>query len=105
MNPSQILYPWSKEVAKHFPAFSKPQAFVLAAFSLGIARAGRCTLARVAERLFWLGKADTVERRLQRFLSNSKVTLEEGCRALAAWVLSSLVFTGKTLVLLVDETS
>jgi hypothetical protein len=92
-------------VANAFTSLSKPQARVLAAFSLGIARAQHCTLARVAERLFWLGKADTVERRLQRFLSNPHLGLEAGCRSLATWVLSSPLFAGRTLVLLVDETS
>lgn len=105
MYPTQILYSWTKAVAKAFHCLSKPQTLVLAAFSFGIARARSCTLARVAERLFWLGKADTVERRLQRFLDNAAITLEEGCRSLAGWVLSSPLFAGSTVVLLVDETS
>ncbi len=100
-----LLYPWSRKVAKAFAHLSKPQSFILAAFSFGIARAQRCTLARVAEGLCSLGKADTVERRLQRFLANPHIGLEEGCQCLARWVLSRLVFGGKTLVLLVDETS
>ncbi len=100
-----LLYSWSKKVAKAFSHFSKPQSFLLAACSFGIIRAQRCTLGRIAERLCSLGKADTVERRLQRFLANPKIGLEQGCRCLAGWVLSSLVFGGKTLVLLVDETS
>jgi hypothetical protein len=105
MHQPILIYPWAKKVAKAFASLSKPQSFVLAAFSFGIVRAQRCTLARIAEWLCSLGKADTVERRLQRFLANSNIGLEEGCRCLAGWVLSSLVFTGKTLVLLVDETS
>jgi hypothetical protein len=105
MHQAMLLYPWFKKVAKAFADLSKPQSFLLAAFSFGIVRAQRCTLARIAERLCSLGKADTVERRLQRFLANPKISLEEGCRCLAGWVLSSLVFGGKTLVLLVDETS
>jgi Transposase DDE domain len=105
MNPIEVLYSWSKTIAKSFTFLSKPQAYVLAAFSLGIVQAGRCTLARVAERLFWMGKADTVERRLQRFLGNQKISLQDSCRGLAAWVLSSLVFGTGTLVLLVDETA
>ncbi len=68
MTSTRILYHWTKEVAKHFISLSKPQASVLALFSFGLARAGCCTLNRVAQALPWVGKVDTVERRLQRFL-------------------------------------
>jgi hypothetical protein len=52
-----------------------------------------------------VGKVDTLERRLQRFLGNAHVDWEAGCHNLAGWVLSSLIFAGQTLVLLVDETA
>lgn len=103
MNSAKVLYHWSNKVAKYFTALTKPEALVLSAFSFGIALAGSCTLARVAEKLGFLAKADTVERRLQRFLGNDKVQLQPGCDNLAGWVLSSLIFAGRTLVLLVDE--
>jgi hypothetical protein len=105
MIPIKKFYHWSKSVAKYFTHLAKPQASVLAGFSLGLALVRSCTLARIAEGLACLGKADTVERRLQRFLSNDKIDWQEGCKSLANWVLSSLVFSGQTLVLLVDETS
>lgn len=88
-----------------FTSLSKPEARGLALFSFGVARAQRCTLTKVAEQLERVGKVDTVERRLQRFLSNPRVNWQLGCQNLAGWVLSSLAFAGRTLVLLVDETA
>jgi DDE family transposase len=105
MTSAKILYHWTKAVGKHFVPLSKPQASVLALFSLGVARAGSCVLNRVAQALPWIGKLDTVERRLQRFLANPRIHLEPGCVSLARWVLSSLSFASNTLVLLVDETA
>src|SRR5437763_4599344 len=105
MSPAKVLYHWSRKVANTFPVFSKPASDVLATFSYGLARAQRCTLTKAAEELYWVGKVDTLERRFQRFLSNSNIDWQLGCQNLASWVLSSLVFAGNTLVLLVDETS
>lgn len=105
MNTTKIISHFSKHISKAFTHLSKPQAQVLARFGFGMARAGSCALARVAEQLGCVGKADTVERRLQRFLSNDHIPLAEGCHNLAAWVLSAMVFAGRTLVLLVDETA
>jgi hypothetical protein len=104
MSQQKVLYQWFEQVAHHMPHLSRPQGLVLAAFSLGLALARRCTLSVVAESLPCLGKPDTVERRLQRFLSNEKITRQECCQALACWVLTSLAATD-LVVLLVDETS
>lgn len=104
MSQRKALYQWSQEIARQVPCLSKPQAFVLAAFSLGIALSRRCNLGIVAEALACLGKADTVERRLQRFLSNERLLCEECSWFLARWVLWSLRPPG-LVVLLVDETS
>lgn len=51
-----------------------------------------------------LGKPDTVERRLQRFLANPNVDWAKCCQALTVWVISSLKSDGPS-VLPVDETS
>lgn len=48
------------------------------------------------------GKPDTVERRLQRWLSNQKIDFEACLRSWISWVLSSC--DSKHLILLVDET-
>jgi len=102
MNPIKLLYHWSQSLANIFTAWNKPQTFLLAAFSLGVTLARRCTLSRVAEALHWLGKADTVERRLQRFLANGQIDWQEGCGTLAHWVLGSLRLRRRLVVLLVD---
>lgn len=63
------LYQWSEEIRKHLP-LKKWQALGLALFSIGIVLAERCTLSKVAEKLVWRGKADSVERQFQRLLAN-----------------------------------
>src|ERR671914_701289 len=90
MSQQKALYQWSKEVAQHLPHLSQPQARTLAAFSLGLALSRRCTLSWVAEALSGLGKPDTVERRLQRFLSNGQVDWQKCSQALVPWVWGSL---------------
>jgi hypothetical protein len=53
-----------------------------------------------------MGKPDTVERRLQRFISNPRIEMASCCAKLSRWVIGSLP-AGKPLLLmlLVDETS
>jgi hypothetical protein len=106
MKQRQVLYHWFETVARSFPALSKPQAFMLAAFSLGTAWAKSCTLSRVAQSLFMLGKLPAVERRLQRFLANEHVDWRHASTCLAQWVLPALLGGAtKPVVLLVDETA
>lgn len=81
-----------------------PLVKVLSGFSFGVAAARCCTLNAVAEAVPVLGKHDTVERRLQRFLANPRLDWAQCCQALAAWVLGRLSGRGP-VVLLVDETS
>lgn len=104
MGQPRAFYQWFQEVVQHMPDLSKPQAQGLAAFSFGLGLARRCTLSVVAEALAFLGKPDTVERRLQRFLDNPRVDWQKGCQSLAPWVLRSLA-SNDLVVLLVDETS
>lgn len=108
MNQHQTLYQWFKEIARNMEEhLTQPQALNLAAFSLGIALAKRCKLRAVAEELYALGKPDTVERRLQRFLDNENVCWRQTSEALASWVIGSLMplAENELIVLLVDETS
>jgi len=96
------LYQWYERIREGLPHLSKPQAIVLAMFSLGVVLAERCGTSKVAERLGWLGKADSLERRFQRFLSNARLSGEACCRAWSKWVISKL--GEPEIVLLVDET-
>ena len=108
-NYSSTIYPWTSTVRKIFSLLSKPQAQVLALFSIGISWARSCTLCKVAEKLsFMAGFIPTVERRLQRFLSNPAVDIPNVSVDLARWVLNGLfaqprLLRRKYLILLVDE--
>ena len=106
MKPMRRLLRWTRSLRRQFPALSKPQAFGLAAFSLGIARAERCALPAVAGRLAALGKPDSVERRLPRWLANEHIDWKDCCARLVRWVVRRLRLPpAAPLVLLVDETS
>jgi hypothetical protein len=74
----------------------------LALFSYGVVLARHCAPSRVAEKLALVGKADTVQRRLERFLHNRRIDWQACCQAWARWVLSH--YAGAKLILLVDET-
>ena len=103
MSQPEVLCRWREKISSRFAHLSKPQVMVLALYSLGLGLARRCALAASAEALAQWGKPDTVERRLQRFLSNRRVNWAVSSQALAAWVLE--LFSGTLVVLLVDETS
>jgi hypothetical protein len=105
MFSTKTLYHWKESIAKRFSFLSKPQRGLLAVFSAGVTLARCCTLARVAEALWWLGKPDSGERRLQRFLANPRIDWQEGCRCLARWVLGNLISARRLVVLLIDETT
>ena len=104
MSQRKTLYHWFRTVAKEMDHLSLPQARGLAAFSFGLARSQRCSLAAVSRSLGILGKPDTVERRFQRFLANPRLELAPGCRNLSRWAIEALP-AREPLLLLVDETS
>lgn len=95
------LYQWSEEIRKHLP-LKKWQALGLALFSIGIVLAERCTLSKVAEKLVWRGKADSVERQFQRLLANPRLKVEALFGRWTGWIVSKLA--SDELTLLVDET-
>ena len=106
MSQQKTSYHWFQAVVKQMDNLSLPQARVLAAFSFGLGLSGRCTLSVVARALSRLGKPDTVERRLQRFISNPRIDLADCCANLSRWVIGSLPAQQPLfLMLLVDETS
>ena len=104
MSQRRVLYQWTAMVRNHFAGLSLPQVKSLAAFSLGLGLAQRCALGAVSGKLSMLGRGETVERRLRRFISNPNLELAGCCQMLSRWVLGSLKSRGP-LVLLVDETS
>ena len=104
MSQQRAVYQWMDTVARQIPQVCRSQAKVWAAFSWGVAVARRCSQRGVAEALPTLGKPDTVERRLQRFVANPRLDWRVGAQGLTAWILRRLHSPGP-LVLLVDETS
>jgi hypothetical protein len=74
----------------------------LALYSYGVVLARQCAPSRVAEKLSGVGKADRVQRRLERFLHNSRIDWQACCVAWSGWVLSH--YGGRQMILLVDET-
>ena len=61
MKQSHILRHWVKALRKVFPRLSKPQLFVLGAFSLGLAWSGKCTLTKIAQQLWFLARLGGLE--------------------------------------------
>jgi hypothetical protein len=83
MSQPEVFCRWSSTISNRFPHLSQPQARVLALYSLGLPRAEHCALAV-------LGKPDTVERRLQRFLSNPRIDWAVSCPSLGDLGVGSL---------------
>jgi hypothetical protein len=101
MNREQF-YQWRDEIQRQL-GISKAQSMGLALFGLGVIWAERSTTSKVAERLgaLW-GTMASIERRLQRVLSNPKMDMERIGKRWSRWVLSH--FDSLEMVLLVDET-
>lgn len=96
------LYHWHRAVRQAFGCLGCWQALGLALYSYGVVLARQCAPSRVAEKLSLVGKADSVQRRLERFLHNERINWQACCVAWSRWVLSRYV--GSLLILLVDET-
>jgi hypothetical protein len=97
-----ILYHWIEEVTQKLPNLKKWQVIGLALFSYGIVKARRCQASLVAEELPEIGKADSLTRRFQRWLSNVRIDVPISCHWWIKWVWSQ--YDGQRPILLVDET-
>lgn len=96
------LYQWRDVIMQHFPNLGYWQGLNLAIYSMGVMLARQCAPSRVAEKLGMMGKADTVQRRLERFLHNPQINWGLCCQYWSKWVLGC--FDHEHIVLLVDET-
>jgi len=96
------VYHWQGRIREYFPKLGYWQTLNMALYSLGMVVARHSAPSRVAEKLGVMGKADTVQRRLERFLDNHEVCWWECCRYWARWVLRR--YQGERVILLVDET-
>ncbi len=108
------VYQWTRTVTTHFPQLSKPQATVLALWSVGMVVARSCALSAVSTFVAqWLDRnANTVRQQLREFCyeagakrgAHRQELVVETCFApLLAWVLRG--WEGHQLALAVDATT
>lgn len=86
---SALCAAWYEQVKSFFPKMHGHQQKTLAFFLIGVMRAGSIVLPRIAEALLEESTAKTasIERRLERFLSNNRFPTEEAWSAVLATVL------------------
>ena len=114
MSCQRAVYQWTTEVTTHLPHLSRPQATVLALWSLGMVLARSCALTAVANFLAtWQGrKPNSVRQQLRelcyeaaakRGVPRHEVAVEPCFAPLLAWVLRW--WDGHQLVLALDATA
>jgi len=96
------LYQWVEQVREIFCELGHWQMMGLALYSYGVLLSRHCAASRVAEYLPGVGKASSVQKRLERFLDNERINWRRCCRVWSAFVLRHYV--GERIILLVDET-
>lgn len=114
MSCQKAVYQWTEVITTHLPHLSKPQATVLALWSVGMVLARSCALSAVSE-LLAKGlerKANTVRQQLREFCYEAKakrggprqeVQVETCFAPLLAWVLKW--WEGNQLAVAVDATT
>lgn len=102
MNLNLLYHQWQATIERNFTNLKKWQATGLALFSLGVALAENCRVSKVAEALAFQSLIPNMERRLRRWLANSKIDVQGCCRCWIAWVWRSVDMP--RAILLVDET-
>jgi DDE family transposase len=102
---SVLCEAWQKQVQEFFTSFHGHQSKALAWFVLGAIRAQSVVLPQVAEALLAESeaKARSIERRLERFLSNPRIDVEQTWQELLAQVMPS--FQAKPMRIIIDVTS
>ena len=101
---SPLLSHWHGEVKQLFTLLHGHQKKVLSLFVLGAIKAESIVVARVAEELLTEteAKVPSMERRLQRFLSNERIEVEPVWEQFLAEVLPA--WRGKEVTLIFDIT-
>ena len=67
------LYQWQAQIGHEFKELGHWQALGLALYSFGVVLARQCAPSRVAEKRVGVGKADSIQRRLERWLNNKRI--------------------------------
>jgi hypothetical protein len=102
---SLLCEAWQKQVQEFFTSLHGHQSKTLAWFVLGAMRAQSIVLPRVAEALLAESdaKASSIERRLERFLSNPRIDVEHTWEELLAQVMP--FFRQEPMRIIIDVTS
>ncbi len=93
---------WQAQIRAMIQELGYWQSLGLAMYSLGMVLARQSAPSKVAEKLGKLGKPDSVQRRLERFVDNGRIAWQRCCVAWSRWVLQRV--SGVRLILLGDET-
>src|SRR4051794_35238078 len=102
MCPHGVWQAWEAEVSRVLSSLGVRQRRVLAVFSLGIALAKHCGLARVAAVVPGVAVVPSITRRFERLLANRRLDVRAARGAVVAEVLGRA--RGQTLWLALDET-
>src|SRR5215207_8083300 len=102
MGPQGVWQAWEAEVSRVLSSLGVRQRRVLALFSLGVALAKHCGLARVAAVGPGLAVVPSITRRFERLLANRRLDVRAARGAVVAQVLGA--GRGQTLWLALDET-
>jgi hypothetical protein len=102
MNPLEVWQGWDREVGRIVPGLRAWQRRGLALFSLGVASAKHCGMARVAAVVPGLATVPSTTRRFERLVANERLDVRATRSAVAAHVLEGA--RGHTVWLALDET-
>src|SRR5829696_5065375 len=102
MIPQEVWQGWTEEVGRLVSGATVWQQRGLAVFSLGMAAAQRCGLARVATVVPGLALVPSTTRRFERLLANERLDVRRARAAIGAAVLGQA--QGGTVWLALDET-
>src|SRR5215204_1922872 len=102
MNPLGVWQGWSREVERIVSGIGVWQQRALALFSLGVASAKHCGMARVAAGASGDATVPSTTRRFERLLANERLDVRAARAAVGAAVLEH--GRGQTLWLALDET-
>jgi hypothetical protein len=97
----KLVYEWEREIASHLPSLNKWQQRNMALFSQAIVKAQSCVERQIAAHVGNSGEEKSMERRLQRFIANEKINVQQWMAEWTGWVMSAV--EQSTCVLLVDE--
>ena len=102
MNHYQVYQNWVEVIQQHFTNLKKWQLLGLALFSYGVILSKSSQVTKMSEELGFMGRLGTVEKRLKRWLKNSRIDVSLCCTHYIRWLWSCCDMP--RAILLVDET-